>query len=124
MASVKLLFYHLFSQDTVPVGEEKQQLFKCGLGEKKITFQKDSNPLTFKTKLEEVYPKLESCGGFELCRTALGSRVALEKIPMPPVGFTASYLSDSSNLNQAMCYIVPIQKDLDMTPTLTTEVTC
>lgn len=108
-------------QDSVPASVEKQQLFESGLGERKITFRKDNDPLTFKNKLEEVFPKLAFGGGFELLRTSFGSRVMLEKIQMPASGFTTTYLCDSSNLNQALCYIAPIQRNLDMMPAVTTE---
>ncbi|XP_053406476.1 uncharacterized protein LOC123545143 [Mercenaria mercenaria] len=101
-------------QITAPTREEKQELYDAGLGEKKITFIKDSYPESFKAKLEEVYPNLIGCGGFELLRSNCGSRVSLEVLKMPSTGFTSIYLANESNLGQALCYIRPIQKDLEL----------
>lgn len=100
------------TQESAPTREEKQILFDAGLGEKKITFLKDSCPESFQSKLEEVFPKLTGCGGFELLRSNIGSRVALELLKMPPNGFTSNYLANESNLGQAMCYIRPIQRNI------------
>ncbi|WAR07778.1 UPL1-like protein, partial [Mya arenaria] len=81
---------------------------------KKLTFVKNSNKIDFERTLEEAYPKLKDCGGYELLRTPPGSRIALESLIVPTGGFSAAYLADESNLGQALCYIRPIQKDLDM----------
>ncbi|WAR18586.1 LOW QUALITY PROTEIN: G2E3-like protein, partial [Mya arenaria] len=48
------------------------------------------------------YPKLRDCGGYELMRTPPGSRVALENILVPVVGYTSAYLADDSTLGQAI----------------------
>ncbi|WAR07436.1 hypothetical protein MAR_017394, partial [Mya arenaria] len=100
--------------ETVPNREEKFKLHSEGLGEKKLTFVKNSNKIDFERTLEEAYPKLKDCGGYELLRTPPGSRIALKSLIMPTGGFSAAYLADESNLGQALCYIRPIQKDLDM----------
>ena len=70
--------------------------------------------MDFEKTLEEAFPKLKDCGGWELLRTPPGSRIVLENIRIPTGGYTSSYLADESNLGQAVCYIRPIQKDLDM----------
>lgn len=98
----------------IPTREEKCRLLNAGLGEKKITFIKSSDPEQFKAKLEEIFPKLKSCGGFELMRSASTHKFQLDTIPIPKGGYTSSYLSDESGLGQAMCYIRPIQKDIEM----------
>ncbi|XP_053386140.1 uncharacterized protein LOC128550670 isoform X2 [Mercenaria mercenaria] len=101
------------TDETVPSRQEKYRLHHAGLGEKRITFVKSTSKNDFENTLEEAYPKLRDCGGFELLRTPPGSRVALESILMPAGGYTSAYLADESALGQAMCYIRPIQKDLD-----------
>ncbi|KAK3581809.1 hypothetical protein CHS0354_028816 [Potamilus streckersoni] len=102
------------SGDSVPTRDERKRLYDAGLGDKKINFCKDSDPAYFRTKLEESFPKLKSGGGFELLRSGISSRVFLERIRMPHGGYTSAYLADESNLGQAVCYIRPIQRDLDL----------
>ena len=89
-------------------------MHNAGLGEKRITVLRNSNKFDFEKALEEAFPKLKDCGAYELLRTPPGSRTALESIRMPTGGFTSAYLADESNLGQAVCYVRPIQKDLDM----------
>ena len=79
-----------------------------------MTFVKNSSTEDFENTLEEAYPKLRDCGGYELLRTPPGSRISLENLVMPTGGFTSAFLADESNLGQAICYIRPIQKDLDL----------
>lgn len=47
-------------------------------------------------------------------RTACNSKFELQIIKLPPGGYTSQYLSDESFLGQALCFVRPIQKDLDM----------
>ncbi|XP_061195286.1 uncharacterized protein LOC133203526 [Saccostrea echinata] len=101
--------------DSVPNKEEKKLLFEAGLGEKKITFVKNNNPEEFTNKLEQSYPKLKGCGGYELLRTVTNSRTELELIKPGSNGYTSEYLSNSY-LGQATCFIRPIQVDLDISP--------
>ena len=101
-------------KETVPSKEEKCSLYAVGLGEKKLTMLKTNSPADFNNAVETAYPKLKDCGGYELLRTPPGSRVTLEIIPIPPGGFTTAHLADKSCLQQAVCYIRPIQKDLDV----------
>lgn len=88
-------------------------MHKAGAGERRITFVKDNHLETFRVKLEEVYPGLKDCGGFELLRSSVGSRVALELVKMPQNGFSTNFLANDSALGQALLYIRPIQKDID-----------
>nr|XP_022341452.1 uncharacterized protein LOC111135568 isoform X3 [Crassostrea virginica] len=101
--------------DTVPSKEEKKLLFEAGLGEKKITFVKNNTSEDFTKKLEENYPKMKGCGGYELLRTATSSRIELKLIRPGSNGYTSEYLSNSY-LGQATCFIRPIQIDLDISP--------
>ncbi|XP_045206092.2 uncharacterized protein LOC123558277 [Mercenaria mercenaria] len=98
--------------DLAPSREQKHLLQKSGLGEKKITFVKNSDPTAFKLKLEESFPSLKNCGGFELLRSSPKSRLSLEVIEIPSGGYNTDFLSDCSGLFQALCYIRPIQQDI------------
>ncbi|WAR15457.1 hypothetical protein MAR_005562, partial [Mya arenaria] len=100
--------------DTVPSREEKALLFQAGVGEKKLTIIKTYDADLFKQKLEEAFPPIINCGGFELLRTCGNSKYTLQPLPIPPGGCTTKYLCDESSLGQAVCYIRPIQKDLDI----------
>ena len=106
------LTYVLFSQDWVPTPAGKRTLFQAGLGEKKITFPKNTSPASLKDKLEEYYPQLTKGGGFELLRVSFTNRTALDLIVPPPAGYTSQFLSEESGLGQAICYVRPIQRDL------------
>jgi hypothetical protein len=97
-----------------PTREEKDRLYKANLGEKKISFEKNDDAGYFKCRIEEHYPKLDGIGGFELLRTQARSRCDLEVIIVPPGGYTVNFLSNFSNLGQAVCYIRPIQNDLSL----------
>lgn len=101
-------------QETAPTREEKQKLFEGGFGERKVTFPKNDSRSSFKQVLETKFPGSKNCGGYELLRSMVGSRVSLEKLKMPKNGFTTSYLAAESNLGQACCYISPIQRDVEM----------
>jgi len=70
--------------------------------------------VVFKQKVEEVFPKLSDCGGWELLRSGITSRTKLDPIVRPPGGFSSENLSDNSLLGQAVCFIRPIQKDLSL----------
>lgn len=70
------------------------------LGEKRLTMVKSTNSSDFSTALENAFPKLKACGGYALLRTPPGSRISLEVIPMPPGGFTSTYLADENCLQQ------------------------
>ena len=53
-------------QEVVPSKEMKWKLQAAGLGKKKICFPSKANGTESKRKLEEVYPKLATGGGFEI----------------------------------------------------------
>ncbi|WAR29844.1 hypothetical protein MAR_003412 [Mya arenaria] len=52
-----------YTQETVPNREEKFKLHSAGLGEKKLTFVKNSNKIDFERTFEEAYPKLRIVEG-------------------------------------------------------------
>lgn len=108
--------YFSVSKEVAPTREEKAALFNAGLGERKITFIKSADNSLFKRKLEEVFPKLCDCGGYDLLRTVVGSKYELTGIPIPSTGYSSQQLADQSNLGQALCYVRPMQKDIDMDP--------
>jgi hypothetical protein len=68
-----------------------------------------------KTKLEEIYPKLENGGGFEIMRRGPQAN-ELMVIQPPRSGYSVPYLRDSAGLGQAIAFIRPIQTNLGMEP--------
>ena len=52
--------------EVVPTKAEKLTLLAAGLGRKKLTFGNRDDAPTFKRKMEDAYPKLKLCGGFDL----------------------------------------------------------
>lgn len=99
----------------VPTRIEKVRLQDAGLGRKRITFHKNDDANQVKAKLEHVYPKLATGGGFELLRSSVSPR-DLDVMAPPNQGYSVPFLRDSSGLGQAIAYIRPIQKGLDTTP--------
>ena len=70
--------------------------------------------MEFHEDLLDAFPKLREGGGYELLRTAEGNTKLLDVIPVPPGGYTASFLKDI--VMQAKVYIRPVQKDLSLEP--------
>ncbi|CAB4005082.1 G2 M phase-specific E3 ubiquitin- ligase-like [Paramuricea clavata] len=87
---------------------------KNGLGEKKITVEiKDKGFEDLYSILLQEFPLLSHAGGIELMRTGFGARSkTLEVIPVPTgsSSYSIQYLKEV--LQQAKCYVRPIQKDL------------
>lgn len=100
----------------MPDKQQKKDFFDAGLGERRIVFEKNRDPSTFQLKLEEIFPRLVACGGVEVLRTSFTNKLQLEVIPPPASGYSATALADESCLGQALAYIRPVQRDLDMTP--------
>ena len=93
------------------------QLNKAGCGEKRIIFPRNDDPNSFQRTLEEVFPRMKEVGdNYDLLRTASpASRSFLEVLSRPSGGYTANYMADESNLNQAVCFIRPRQSlDLEI----------
>ncbi|XP_067031279.1 uncharacterized protein [Acropora muricata] len=99
----------------VPQRDEKRALKEAGLGEKKIIFNNKNGQFEHvKSTLEDHFPKVKDVqGAFEILR-ASGARRRLEVIAMPPLGYTVPYLREA--LGQAIAYLRPVQRCLDMTP--------
>ena len=97
-----------------PTPRDRAGLREIGLGEKRIRIPLQSSASQVHEILLQEFPKLEEGGGYEICRTHVGSR-ELNVIPCPPDGYTQSFLSIEAG--QARLYIRPLQRDLDTTPT-------
>lgn len=96
-----------------PTVYEKEKLKSSGLGEKKITFENKKGSHKFLTQvLEDQYPLLKKAGGYLICRTAGSQR--LQVIPPGQNGYSIPYLRDESALRQAVAYIRPLQKSIDI----------
>ena len=87
-------------QEVVPSKEMKWKLQVAGLGKKKVCFYFKANATEVKTKLEEVYPKLASGGGFEILRRGMSNELVL--IEPPPSGYSVGFLRDIAGLGQAI----------------------
>jgi hypothetical protein len=67
--------------------------------------------------LQGVYPKLSQAGGFELL--IIGDpRTSLVLITSPVTGYSVPFLRDSAGLGQALAYIRPLQKNLDLSTSI------
>ncbi|XP_039870765.1 uncharacterized protein LOC120723398 [Simochromis diagramma] len=99
----------------VPSIQLKADLHAAGLGEQKVTFSgNDNDPETVRTKLMEVFPKLQEGGGFEFLKITGSTRSRnLALLQCPSTGYTIGYLKDpSAMIGQATIYIRPLQQDL------------
>ena len=110
---------------TVPSRALKFQLQLAALGRKKIVFGWKDNPFQVKAKLEEVFPKLVNGGGFELLRSGVPVQ-SLVVISPPAAGYSVPFLRDVSGLGQAIAYVRPLQRDLEMSIEVSAsdQVTC
>ena len=103
-------------QKKVPTTEcERDELFEAGLGKKEIEFstlEMDVN--AFREVLYEAYPKLREGGGFQLCRCIPNS---WELEPLSRHVLSSPRLL-KERVGQARTYIVPLQRDLDVTPSV------
>ncbi|XP_065109922.1 uncharacterized protein [Paramisgurnus dabryanus] len=101
----------------VPTPSVKNKLEKAGLGERRITFpDKYCTPQEFSEHLIQHFHCLKECGGFQLLRSKGTTRSkTLETIPCPDGGYSPEYLlSESVMIGQALIYIRPLQKDIDL----------
>ena len=102
------------SQFCLPSPQERYELKCTGLGEKKITIEMENKGFEelYRVLLEE-FPLLSNAGGIDLMRTGFGpNSKTLEVIPVPHGSstYTIQYLKEV--LQQAKCYVRPIQRDL------------
>ena len=105
----------------VPNRSEKIILQNSGLGRKKVVFNCKASAFDVQRVLQEVYPKLSEGGGFELLRSGHPS-TSLVLIAPPATGYCVPFLRDSAGLGQALAYIRPIQKDIDVSISVDEEV--
>ena len=104
----------------VPNRSEKRALKDAGLGEFRVVFKnKRGGHVHVKETLESVFPKIKDAGGFEILRSS-GTNRGLEPVDVPATGYTVQQLKET--LGQAIGYIRPLQKDLNLYPVF--EVSC
>ena len=108
-------FFCLSSVDQAfaPNQRLRLELHEAGLGRKKVVFNSSGDAKHMKDRLEESFPKLKECGGFEILRPQ-GRIDPLKTIAPPRSGYSVPFLRDQSSLGTAIAYIRPIQKDLDL----------
>ena len=111
-AQVFLLAY--VGQARIPTSEsEKDDLFDAGLGEKDVEFEQlDISADEFKEVIFSVFPKLRAAGGFQLCKCVPNSR----KLEPLSSRVLMSPLLLKQRIGSSKSYIVPLQRDLDLTP--------
>ena len=103
-------------QIVAPSTALKARLQQAGLGRRKICFNWKATAGEVKTKLEEVYRKLETGGGFEIMRRGRAQVNDLIVIQPPRSGYSVPFLRDTAGLGQAIAFVRPIQINLDMQP--------
>jgi hypothetical protein len=111
---VKCGLTHFFAWPIVSKWWLQVQLSKHGLGGKKICFNWKASVAEVKTKLEEVYPKLENGRGFEIMRRGSEQVNDVMIIQPPRSGYSVPFLRDAAGLGQAIAFIRPIQINLDI----------
>lgn len=104
-------------QKRIPTTEvERDELFEAGLGCKDVEFPTlDLDVHQFRDLLYGVYSKLRDGGGFQLCRCLPNTR---ELEPLSKHVLSSPRLL-KERVGNTRTYIVPLQKDLDLTPSLT-----
>ena len=109
------------SSENIPSRMTKLELQFAGLGRKKIVLGSKDNAVKVKEKLEEAFPKLKDGGGFEVLRSGPLKRLLLLKPPLA-TGYSVKYLRDDCGLGQALAYIRPLQRNLNISPVDVPEV--
>ena len=95
----------------IPSGIRRYELDTAGLGGKTVSFSEEADA-------EEVHEMIismcEELGktGYELLRVPVSGGKELTIIPVPSEGYTVRYLK--TVLNQAKCYVRPVQKSLQV----------
>ena len=108
----------------VPPRAEKISLQNAGLGRRKVVFPCRASAVDVLKVLENVYPKLKHGGCFELLRSGSPPSM-LSLIFTLACGYSVPFLRDAAGLGQALAYIRPLQKDLEMdAPVENTEQVC
>ena len=109
-------FFCLAETDTdrIPNRQKKFILQSAGLGRKKLVFGSKDTANLIQEKLENAFSKLSHGGGFEILRS--GATVKELVIIRPPanVDYAVPFLRNESGLGQALAYIRPVQRNLDI----------
>lgn len=101
--------------DHVPNSEEANFYEACGIGKKMIHFTDNRGDHThFTERLYESFPPLKEAGGF-LLATSDRSKL-LNRIPIPPSGYSIPFLRQHADVKRAPLYIIPLQKGLTLIP--------
>lgn len=116
----KIVWKHKFfclayvGQSQLPITEkDKNELFEAGLGEKEIEFEQlDVSPEQFRKIIVDSFPQLEDAGGYQFYKCIPNSR----KLESLSNRVMTSPLLLRQRVGTARTYIVPLQKDLDLTP--------
>ena len=104
-------FVCLADSETEVLPTDYSLLAANGLGKAKLQLFEDSDAADIHVAIIMAFPKIEKAGGYELLRTHDGSK-RLAVITPPPEGYTGLHLK--SVLNQAKCYIRPIQSSISL----------
>lgn len=100
--------------DRIPSRQEKLILQSAGLGRKKLVFGSKDTAKLVQKKLEEAYPKLCQGGGFEILRSGATVKDLVFIRPPPLTGYAVPFLRNESGLGQALAYVRPVQRNLDI----------
>lgn len=100
--------------DRIPNRQEKFTLQSAGLGRKKLVFGSKDTAKLVQEKLENAFPKLSHGGGFEILRSGATVRELVVIRPPLNVGYSVSFLRNESGLGQALAYVRPVQRSLDI----------
>ena len=119
---MKCIWKHKFvcladrNQQRIPTTDtEKDELLMAGLGEKEIAFtDMELTAVEFRDLLYFHYPSLQDGGGFQFFKCMPNSRtlVSLSKTTLSSPAMLKARVGNSRT------YIRPIQKNLDLTPTV------
>lgn len=100
------------NQTLPPNAAEKISLSLAGLGEEKITFNKDGESQHVHEKILETFPAMGNCGGYEILRISDGNSRQLIDVPCPPAGYTVNFFKNA--LGQAKAFLRPLQQDIPL----------
>ena len=104
------------NQYRVPLPLEKIELVHANLGPLHLELTLNGDAQLFHEELLKFYPKLESCGGYELLRGSDTNNKELTVITPPMGGYTALFLK--SVVSHAKIYIRPLQANLSLSPNI------
>ncbi len=79
-------------QEAIPDSSERERLQAACLGEEKKCFLENAEAWEILQNLEEKFPKLCGCGGYEFLGCSEGGAKTLQPIARPKNGYTVKYL--------------------------------